>query len=218
MNQYNEQFTADTKQLFSGWAGSYDSSLFRLYFERLYRRILRTLDQHDREYISPGATVLDIACGTGEILIRLATQYPQTTFIGIDLTPAMVELARSKTKLLPNVAIKEGNAEHLTFSDNVFDAVLCSEAFHHFSHPEQALQEIHRVAKERSFLMIVDSGFPSPFITKIIERISRSFEINKHIYNQHELRHLLEQQGFSIRSMSHYFFNNFFVCTKNQRR
>jgi len=218
MNEKSEQFEIATKQLFSGWAPRYDSPLFRLYFERLYRRILETLNQHGRDYVSPGATVLDIACGTGEILFRLAKQHPKTNFVGIDLTTAMVEAAREKTKALLNVEITEGNAEHLSFSNEAFDAVLCSEAFHHFPHPEQALQEMHRVAKTRSLLMVVDPGFPSPFITKIVERISRTFEVNKHIYNQHELRQLLEQQGFSVRSMSHYFFNNFFVCTKIRRR
>lgn len=166
----------------------------------------------------PGAAVLDVACGTAEILFRLAKQHPKTSFIGIDLTPAMVELARAKTKSLPNVEIKEGSAEHLIFSDNTFDVMLCSEAFHHFPHSEQALQEMYRVAKPRSLLMVVDLGFPSPFITQIVERISRTFEVNKHIYNQHELEQLLEQQGFSVRSMSHYFFNNFFVCAKKRRR
>lgn len=181
MNQYSQQFEADTKQLFSGWAGRYDSSLFLLYFERLYCRILEILAQHGRDYISPGATVLDIACGTGEVLFRLATQHPKTSFIGIDLTVAMVEAAREKTKLLPNVEIKEGNAERLSFSDQAFDAVLCSEAFHHFSNPKQALEDMHRVAKDRSLLLLVDPGF-------------------------------------SVLSISHYFFNNFFVCTKIRRR
>lgn len=214
MNRTDKQFTRVTKQLFSRWAAYYDSRLFRLYFERLYTRILEILTRHNRAMVVPGAKLLDIACGSGEIIFRLAQQFPQTQFYGIDITTAMVEVARRKNHRLPNVAIQEGDADHLPFPDQVFDILLCSEAFHHFPNPAVVLREMHRVLVVGGLLFVVDPGFPSRFMTRITEMISRTFEINHHVYAQGELQQLLEQHGFVVQSVSHYFFNSFIVCIK----
>lgn len=208
------QFEQDNKRLFSRWANKYDSPLFRLYFERLYSRILSLLQLEGNARLVPGAFVLDVACGTGELIFRLAKKYPQTTFIGLDLTPAMVEKACQKGKFLSNVEFREGNAANLLFPNETFDIVLCSEAFHHFELPERALAEIYRVTKNSGLFLLIDPGFSSVVLTRITELIARTFEVNKHVYSQSELRELLQKTGFSIVSMSHHFFNNFFVSVK----
>src|SRR3989344_5236627 len=184
MDSKTSQFEDDNKRLFSCWAGGYDSAVFRLYFERLYRRMMVLLRREGHSYLTPGSSALDVACGTGEVIWRLAQQYPQVTFIGLDLTPAMVEKASQKVQSLPNVEIREGRADDLVFPDGTFDLVLCSEAFHHFAFPEKSLQEIYRVAKSPGLFLLVDPGFASSLVTRIVELVSRTFETNKHIYTQ----------------------------------
>lgn len=213
--RYNpNQFEADTKRLFSRWAGRYDSWIFRLYFERLYHRILKVLGSQGTNYFSSQAKVLDIACGTGEIIFRLAQTYPNVKFIGIDLTPEMVELARVKTKQLPNIEIQQGNATKLSFPPNEFIVVICSEAFHHFLQPKEVLREIYRITSVGGLFLLVDPGSRSVLITRVIAMIAKTFEVNKQIYSQQQLQLLLKQAGFALRLSFEYFFNNFFVAIK----
>jgi ubiquinone/menaquinone biosynthesis C-methylase UbiE len=214
MDSTNNTFTSETKKLFSSWAGKYDSWVFRLYFERLYHRILEVLDSQGSTYFTSQASILDIACGTGEVIFRLAQKYPKVKFIGVDLTPEMVELAQAKTKHLSNVVIQQGDATKLSFSDNEFTVVLCSEAFHHFPQPKQTLREIYRVTKVGGLFLLVDPGSHSQLLTRIIALIAKTFEVNKQIYSQEELQLLLKQAGFMSRLYFEYFFNNFLVSVK----
>ncbi len=210
-----DQFQEATKQLFSGWAPIYDSFVFRLYFDPMYRRLLQFFDQHAAPLLLPQTRVLDVACGTGEIIFRLAHKYPSVQFAGIDLTPAMVEQARKKTALLPRVEVIEGEASMLPFAEGAFTAVICSEAFHHFDRPDVALREMFRVLQHGGVLLLVDPGGRSSWLTKLLEVVSKTFEVNRQLYSQQELRLLLEGAGFSVVVASTRMLNNFFVCIKN---
>lgn len=211
----DDTFDRDTKRQFSWWAKFYDSALIRhLYFERLYRRIIVLVRHEASTILEQNATVLDVACGTGEIIARLAKAYPQAKFVGVDLTPAMVQKAQQKTVSLPNVEISEGNVTDLPYSDSSFDLVICSESFHHFANPKKALREIIRVSKVGGLLLLVDPGSPSTLVTRSIAAIAATFERNKKIYSRKELRHLLEGAGFQILSVTTHSFNSFFVSKK----
>jgi SAM-dependent methyltransferase len=48
--------------------------------------------------LRPGTTILDLGCGIGRLTLPLATRYPDTTFVGLDLSPRMVTLARNNAK------------------------------------------------------------------------------------------------------------------------
>ncbi len=70
--------------------------------------------------------ILDVACGTGEQAIALAKAGSDVT--GIDLSPAMLGVARRKSS--PNVSYFLGNAENLPFDSGSFDCVNISLALH----------------------------------------------------------------------------------------
>lgn len=106
-------------------------------FSRHYRRIIlglvRPLDF---------ATVLDIGCGQGSLLLELCALYPGITVSGIDISDSALELARNK---LPdgefwNLDIRK---QHL---DRKFDLVLCSEVLEHLDEDVAALENIARMA------------------------------------------------------------------------
>lgn len=87
--------------------------------------------------------VLDVGCGTGAALELLHGEYPEKRLTGLDLTPRMIEVARAKQ--LENVRFIVGDAEALPFESRSFDAVLCSNSFHHYPHPEKFFSEAARV-------------------------------------------------------------------------
>lgn len=100
--------------------------------------------------VKTGDHVLDVSCGSGLVTLPLAETVTSTGRVtGIDLSEGMIEKARSRTKDLnfSHVAYRQMDAEDLDFTDDSFDAVVCSLGLMYFPYPERALNEMYRVAK-----------------------------------------------------------------------
>ncbi len=101
--------------------------------------------------------VLDVGCGTGYLLRRLARLCPDTQeLVGVDPAPAMVQ-----------VAVAGGNdkrirfqagvvAEHLPFPDTTFDLVVSTTSFDHWSDQGAGVTECARVLTRGGRLVLVD--------------------------------------------------------------
>ena len=98
--------------------------------------ILETLDAR------PGMRLLDVCCGAGYLTAEAVAQGIVAT--GVDIAPAMVELARSR---LPGAEFRIGDAEALDFGDATFDAVACAFGMLHLAEPERAVAEAFRVLR-----------------------------------------------------------------------
>ena len=104
--------------------------------------------------LEPFEDVLDVGCGTGAVLELLHEQYPHKQLTGLDLTPKMIEVACAKQ--LGNVNFIVGDAENLPFESQSFDAVLCSNSFHHYPHPDRFFAEAARVLRPGGRLILRD--------------------------------------------------------------
>jgi ubiquinone/menaquinone biosynthesis C-methylase UbiE len=104
--------------------------------------------------IAPTASVLDVGCGTGELLVRLAAKYPNARLSGLDPVPEM--LAVGRTKLSENVDLRAGWANELPWPDGAFDVVVSCNMFHYISHPVAAVQEMERVLRPGGRFVITD--------------------------------------------------------------
>ena len=94
--------------------------------------------------IQPGARVLDLACGTGDMSVETTRSVQDIWVVGIDPSPAMVNVGRQR--LSGNgVVLVRGWAESLPFGDNAFDRAMMAFGIRNFSDRLQALQELHRV-------------------------------------------------------------------------
>jgi SAM-dependent methyltransferase len=102
------------------------------------------------------AHCLDVACGPGLVVLRLAERVSSVT--GIDATAAMIERAReiARTRSVANVSWHVGSAYELPFADGSFDATLCRFAFHHLEGPGRALQEMLRVTRSGGTVTVCD--------------------------------------------------------------
>jgi SAM-dependent methyltransferase len=100
-------------------------------------------------------TVLDVGGGTGAFSIPLARRGFEVTHV--DLSPAMLDIARQKARELPNVRFVEGNAVDLAaFQDRAFDLVLNMDGAISFcgSEAERAILESCRVAKSKLIITV----------------------------------------------------------------
>lgn len=109
--------------------------------------------------IQPGSTVLEIGCGTGNVVLRAKRAVPSATVIGLDPDPEAVEIARRKAADEgATLRLDIGVAEELPYDDGSVDRVLSSLMLHHLDADRQvgALREVRRVLAPGGSLHLVD--------------------------------------------------------------
>jgi ubiquinone/menaquinone biosynthesis C-methylase UbiE len=101
--------------------------------------------------VSPGERVLDVGCGSGAVTRTLARRVaPGGRVIGLDASPALLEVARELAKeagLGDAIEFKAGDCRTLPFPDASFDAVLAATTLSHVPVPARALLEMVRVTR-----------------------------------------------------------------------
>lgn len=99
--------------------------------------------------IAPGQRVLDVATGTG-LAAEAACSIvgPAGSVLATDMSPEMVDKARGRlVEQWPNAAVAVEDGQALSFSNDSFDAVLCSLGLMFFPDPARALAGFHRVLR-----------------------------------------------------------------------
>ncbi len=128
----------------------------------VFRGLARELRQRTATlaHLRPGEAVLDVGCGTGQLLLEVARRVGQAGHVaGVD--PGAEQIARARAKAarrsLP-IEFQIGVIEQLPFADQAFDAVLSTLMMHHLPIPlkRQGLAEIARVLKPGGRLVIAD--------------------------------------------------------------
>jgi ubiquinone/menaquinone biosynthesis C-methylase UbiE len=109
-----------------------------------------------REWVCEQASgdVLEVAVGTG----RNFAHYPaDARLTGIDLSPAMLEIARTRARDLGvEVELREGDAQALPFPDASFDTVVCTLGLCGVPDERAAIAEAHRVLRPGGKLLLLD--------------------------------------------------------------
>jgi arsenite methyltransferase len=119
---------------------------------------------HMSEVIQPGDTVVDLACGPATQLAQLARLNPDARFIGVDLSPRMLEQAREHVAALGlgNVELREGDISELaSLADASVDAVVSSMALHHLptvAQLEKTFLQVRRVLRPGGGVYLADFG------------------------------------------------------------
>jgi len=104
----------------------------------------------------PDDTVLDVACGGGNVVCAFAKVVRHAT--GIDMTPAMLERARAmaREQKLDNTSWDQGQATALPYIDGAFRIVVTRFSFHHFIEPLAVLKEMVRVCAPGGHVLVAD--------------------------------------------------------------
>ena len=121
--------------------------------------------------LEEGDRVLDVACGTGVAARFAAERVGQAGAIaGIDINPAMLDVARAIDAPGPEIAWREGAAENLPFDNEAFDAVVSSLGFQFFADKAAALSEMRRVLGGGGRLTLGTVG-PTPPLFEAIDAV-----------------------------------------------
>jgi ubiquinone/menaquinone biosynthesis C-methylase UbiE len=103
--------------------------------------------------------ILEVGCGSGEVAIELANEFPKATVTGLDLSEPMLEMARGSTEsagLSDRVLFKKGDIQLMPFEDKSFDAIVSLNTFHVVKDPISMVNEIERVLAPEGCLMVTD--------------------------------------------------------------
>ena len=148
--------------------------------------------------ISPDQTVLDVACGTGELESLLLQENPQQKITGVDMSEEMLKVAQQKLSAYSQVSWKTARASELPFNNCSFDVVVCASSFHYFDDPHASLTQIKRVLNCDGSVIILD--WCKDYITlQILDLILKVFDpAYQRCYTQNEFHNLLTTAGFKI--------------------
>lgn len=106
--------------------------------------------------------LLDCGCGTGPMISLLYEKDPTKNYTGIDITPKMIEVG--KAKKLSGVHWVVGDCENLPFEDGSFDAIICSNSFHHYPDPQAFFNSAKRVLRSGGRLILQDYTAPKAIL------------------------------------------------------
>lgn len=137
-----------------GLLPAYDLIARVLGFRRVYARLITHAELRD------GQRVLEIGCGTGNVLIAAKRSHPGIDAVGTDPDPQILDRARRKAHGLSGIRFEEGYAQQLPCADGEFDRVLSSMMLHHLPDDAKpaAAAEIFRVLRPGGSLHLVDIG------------------------------------------------------------
>ena len=154
------QAAAWVRGMFGNIAGRYDllNHLLSFNLDRLWRA--RTVRRVAPILQDPNARVLDLCCGTGDVMLALEDRRGAAV-IGADFChPMLVEASRKVRARGKHSVLFEGDAMQLPIADGAFDLITCAFGFRNLANYETGLVELARVLKPGGTLAILEFSQP----------------------------------------------------------
>ncbi len=143
-----------------------------------------------------GARVLDVSCGTGELLKILSKKSDSLELYGTDISKEAIEQA---SKNVPNAKFVTTASDNLPFDQQFFDVIVCAMALHHYSNPKQTLAEMSRVIKNGGKLYLLDVTPSTPFSQRVYNFFGcyEKYHFEK-FYTQEDIAGITLAENFSF--------------------
>lgn len=186
----------DIAREFDRKASTYETSRLGSWYTAQLEQLVQHMDA------TADAALLDIGCGTGWLLRSLATARPDRQFMGIDLSPKMIEVARDKLPAgISNVEFIASDWESLDLarlSSHPIGEIVCTSALHYFQNPCEALSKMRDLLARNGSLYLVERDKSASPITMLWDLLHRHY-IQDHVrfYTRRQLHDMLIDAGFS---------------------
>jgi demethylmenaquinone methyltransferase/2-methoxy-6-polyprenyl-1,4-benzoquinol methylase len=153
------------RDVFDSVATEYDlmNDVMSLGIHRLWKRLAIGMAN-----IQPGQHVLDLAGGTGDLVLLIAPKVgPQGRVVLSDINNAMIRTGRARLLdkgIAGNVEYIQADAERLPFPDNSFDCITMAFGLRNVTHKQTALDSMYRVLKPGGRLLILEFSRPAALL------------------------------------------------------
>lgn len=154
------QAAAWVQRMFNRIAPRYDllNHLLSFNIDRGWRRIL--LETLRPVLERPDALVLDLCCGTGDVLLELQNN-SRARVVGADFSRPMLDAAQQKIRSRKwNNPLLEADALHLPLADNSLDAIAISFGFRNLANYRDGFSQMHRILRPGGVLAILEFSHP----------------------------------------------------------
>ncbi|XOK63891.1 demethylmenaquinone methyltransferase [Paenibacillus elgii] len=114
--------------------------------------------------VKPGATAIDLCCGTGDWTISLAKASGSGNIVGLDFSQNMLDVGEEKVKRLgmdKQIKLVQGNAMALPFEDNSFDYATIGFALRNVPDLVKVIEEMQRVVKPGGMVVSLELSKPT---------------------------------------------------------
>jgi len=154
------------RRIFADIAPRYDllNHLLSFHIDRTWRNVLAM--RLATILARPDACVLDLCCGTGDVLFHLERR-AAAQVLGADFChPMLVSANRKAASRGREARLMEADALELPLADNSLDAISIAFGFRNLANYRAGLEEFHRVLKPGGVLAILEFSHPQGWLVK----------------------------------------------------
>ena len=147
--------------------------------------------------VEPDFVVLDVGCGGGKTISRLARRAFEGKVYGIDHSLDMVDYSREVNRKLVaqnRVEINEGSVDQTGFQDEFFDLVTAIETYYFWPNLAVAFRELRRILKTGGFLLVINEMIKDGIYE--VENAETIAKAHVHLLSLVEIQRILRSEGF----------------------
>jgi|SRR5215467_14648698 len=170
---------------FEHWSSTYEHSWIHRWLDEVHSFMVETVAAEVPRLDSK--VVLDVGCGTGRLLRKVASLWPETQLLGVDPAVGMIKIAQ---KLAPTINFCQARAESLPLASGSVDLAFSAVSLHHWENAAEGVREVQRVLCDSGIFCLADISIPG-WLAKVFRSKARSGSV---------IRDLLIQAGLQLRA------------------
>ncbi|MDP3987956.1 MAG: class I SAM-dependent methyltransferase [Candidatus Levybacteria bacterium] len=168
------------------------SLLQRIWHKKKLKAVLKLVENDPNK-------ILDIGCASGWFLWETSKRFPKAKCTGVDIYKKAIDYGSKQYKSIKFIC---ADAHHLSFQDDSFDLIICTEVLEHVIDPKGVLKEIKRLLSPHGVAIIeMDTG---SLLFRLIWHfwVNSKFSVWKgahlHTFSTKKLEKMIEDYGFLI--------------------
>jgi len=171
---------AQTSNVWDSLAQKYDGLWVQKYSLNPTRRAVKTvLAQHLK---NSDAALLDLGCGTGQLLCELEKNYPDAILFGADKSVEMIRAAQDKLSgsTLYNMNIDTDNLPKVIQEDTL-DAIVCCHSFPYYQNKPAVLEKLYKALKTDGILIFAQASANNLYDRFVLSFVVKTAESGEYL-------------------------------------